>query len=317
LNAPDLESAFHFSTEPGLSRYIKLFISTDEVLAGNPQVEITNSFSAQNFTTTLFDATENIYVLDYYVEDLGESNYIISAIDFSGNTAIDTVNLNVQITNQPLGSSFAVNEMLNVTIPANSSNNKGYLFTQRINLNDIILDLEQIGEIFEFRSSHKLANGLQLRFDLKGVKQTDEDIRKVGLYRFDDESEEWVFLSGASDKYVLNTTITELGKYGIFYDENFVAIPQKFMVHQNYPNPFNPNTTIKFDLPENEKVTLTIFNVLGQRIKTVVSKEFEAGYHKAIWKGRNENGENVGSGLYFYQLKAGKNVINKKMILIR
>ena len=320
LNAPQLQSAFHFSSEPGLARYIKLFVSTDEVLINNPQVQIVNSFSTQNFSTQLFDAAENIYVLDYFVEDLGESNYIISAIDPAGNISIDTVNLNVQSTNQNVISNFVVNQILNVTIPVNGFDKPGYMFVQREKLGNTNLpsgELEQIGDSYVFSSANQLSSDLKLCFDLKSVQLNDEEIRKVGLYRFDANNDEWMFIASANDKYILNAEIENLGTYGTFYNESFVAIPEKFMVHQNYPNPFNPNTTIKFDLPQNEKVTLTIFNLLGQKIKTVVARDFEAGYHKAIWKGKNENGENVGSGIYFYQLKAGKNVVNKKMILIR
>jgi len=317
LNAPGLESAFHYSTEAGLARYVKLYISSDETLNGNPQVEITNTYSTQNYSTTLFDATENIYVLNYYVEDLGQSEYIMTATDFAGNTAIDTVSLNVQTLGKTTVTTFTMNEMLKVTIPANNTKDTGYLYSQRINNKEPIPEFEQIGELYEFNSTKELTNGLNLRFDLKSVQKDEEAIRKVGLYRQNTENGEWKFIAGANDKYVLNTTLSELGQYGVFYDENFVAIPQKFMLHQNYPNPFNPITTIKYDLPEAEKVTLTIFNVLGQKIQTLVSKEMEAGFHKTLWKGRNENGETVTSGVYFYRLQAGKKVVNKKMILIR
>jgi len=56
---------------------------------------------------------------------------------------------------------------------------------------------------------------------------------------------------------------------------------------------------------------------LGQKVKTLVSDNFKAGYHKATWNSKNENGTVVSSGIYFYQLKAGKHVVNKKMVLIR
>jgi len=317
LTAPGLQSAFHYSTEPGLARYIKLYISANEILANNPQVRISNSYSTQNYSTKLFDANENIYVLDYYVEEFGETNYIITAADFAGNSASDTVSLNVQTMGKITATTFAVNDLLNVTIPANQVQETGYLFTQVTKTSKTVSEYEQISDIFEFHSLKKPDNGLQLKFDLKSVQKNEEEIRKVGLYRLDEQTEEWIFIAGATDKYILNTTITVLGKYGLFYNEEFVAIPEKFMVHQNYPNPFNPITTIKYDLPEDENVSLTIFNILGQKIVTLVSQEMQAGYHKSIWNGRNENGETVTSGVYFYRLQSGKNVVNKKMVLIR
>jgi len=94
-------------------------------------------------------------------------------------------------------------------------------------------------------------------------------------------------------------------------------VPLTFMVQQNFPNPFNPVTKIKYGIPHAEKVKIVIYNTLGQKVKTLVSKNQKAGYYEVIWDATNENGFKVGSGIYFYSVKAGKNVANKKMVLIR
>ena len=94
-------------------------------------------------------------------------------------------------------------------------------------------------------------------------------------------------------------------------------IPLTFMVQQNYPNPFNPETVIKYSIPQNEKVEMVIYNTLGQKVKTLVSKNKEAGFYEVLWDATNDYGNTVGSGIYFYRVRAGKHVAIKKMVLLR
>ncbi|MCK6618904.1 MAG: T9SS type A sorting domain-containing protein [Calditrichaceae bacterium] len=93
--------------------------------------------------------------------------------------------------------------------------------------------------------------------------------------------------------------------------------PDVFELSQNYPNPFNPVTHIQFSLAGKVKVKLEVFNVLGQRVKTLVDSDLAPGKHEVAWDGRNDAGARVGSGLYFYRLKAGDYVKSRKMILIK
>jgi hypothetical protein len=97
----------------------------------------------------------------------------------------------------------------------------------------------------------------------------------------------------------------------------FQLIPKDFELSQNFPNPFNPSTTIPYALPQAEKVTLVIYNVLGQKVTTLADKlPREAGYHAVIWDGRNDGGVKVASGVYFLRMQAGKFVKTRKMLLI-
>ena len=86
---------------------------------------------------------------------------------------------------------------------------------------------------------------------------------------------------------------------------------------QNYPNPFNPQTEIAYTLPEGSYVKLEIYNLLGQKVKVLVDEYQSAGTKKVVWDGRNENGEKVSSGIYFYRLDAGNYVQTKKMSLLK
>lgn len=94
-------------------------------------------------------------------------------------------------------------------------------------------------------------------------------------------------------------------------------LPTKFNLGQNYPNPFNPETIIEFDLPQRTEVKLTIFNVLGQQVVTLINKDMQPGYYRETWDGTSDSGNKVASGIYFYRLIAGEVVKTKKMMLLK
>ncbi|MCG8606266.1 FG-GAP-like repeat-containing protein [bacterium] len=95
-------------------------------------------------------------------------------------------------------------------------------------------------------------------------------------------------------------------------------IPTDFELSQNFPNPFNPVTSIRYGLPREANVTLKIFNILGEEVTTLLNEEpHSAGFHIAIWDGRNRPGRRVASGVYLYQLIAGDLREMRKMVLVR
>lgn len=94
-------------------------------------------------------------------------------------------------------------------------------------------------------------------------------------------------------------------------------IPTEFAAGKNYPNPFNPVTEIKYALPVNVKVDIVIYDILGQKVKTLLSGNKSAGYHSIIWDSTNDYGNKVASGIYIYRLKAGAFQTTKKMMLLK
>ena len=94
-------------------------------------------------------------------------------------------------------------------------------------------------------------------------------------------------------------------------------LPGEFSLSQNRPNPFNPSTVIDFALPTRSNVSINIYNVLGQKVSTLVNREYNAGYHKETWDGTIENGTPAASGIYFYKIDAGEFTDTKKMILLK
>ena len=113
--------------------------------------------------------------------------------------------------------------------------------------------------------------------------------------------------------------IGAVSKEGETYSQSFsITLPPKpTTLYQNYPNPFNPSTNITFYLPKQQHVTVAIYDVKGGKIRTLVEGATSVGRHVIQWDGRNDNGGQVGSGVYYYRLKAGKDILTKKLVIVR
>ncbi|MCJ7498340.1 MAG: T9SS type A sorting domain-containing protein, partial [candidate division Zixibacteria bacterium] len=93
--------------------------------------------------------------------------------------------------------------------------------------------------------------------------------------------------------------------------------PSEFILAQNYPNPFNLNTKIEFTLPHPGFASLNIYDLLGRKVKTLVSENLPPGYKSVFWDGKSDSGKEVASGIYFYQLKIGDFSEAKKLVLFK
>ncbi|MEE4312428.1 MAG: FlgD immunoglobulin-like domain containing protein, partial [candidate division KSB1 bacterium] len=95
------------------------------------------------------------------------------------------------------------------------------------------------------------------------------------------------------------------------------SVPSSYALEQNYPNPFNMDTEIIYELPEADYVTVTIYNSLGHEIRTLVSRNHEAGSYAVRWDGRNNSGFDITSGIYIVRLKTNRFTDSKKMLLVK
>jgi hypothetical protein len=176
------------------------------------------------------------------------------------------------------------------------------------------------------------------KYYIKWDDNINESVR-IKLYR-DDHVHIMVIDSVASDRAYLwelggNGFISHGDKYRIYIESRFNnnindlsdamftvqndlsevrenELPKEFSIAQNYPNPFNPSTTIDYELPKSSFVTISVYNILGKEIATLVEGEKSAGYYQVTW-----NAENLPSGIYFYTFKAGNKIATKKMILVK
>ena len=104
---------------------------------------------------------------------------------------------------------------------------------------------------------------------------------------------------------------------GIFEVNSENELPLITKIYQNYPNPFNPETTIRFSLSQPGKVKIEIFNIKGEKVKTLVDQYLEVKNYAMVWDGKDENRKSVASGVYFYKFQTGKHLDTKKMLLIK
>jgi hypothetical protein len=143
-------------------------------------------------------------------------------------------------------------------------------------------------------------------------------------YAYSSADNQWLYYVADSDQdgtsesvwlYLIRAYVS-VGGIGT-EKETIELAPSKYNLAQNYPNPFNPSTTIKFSIPQGNDVVIEIYNMTGQKIKTLVKDYYAAGTYEAAWNGLNENGMKVSSGIYLYRIKAGNYIKTNKMTLLK
>ncbi|MCH8247617.1 MAG: T9SS type A sorting domain-containing protein, partial [Bacteroidetes bacterium] len=157
--------------------------------------------------------------------------------------------------------------------------------------------------------------------ELSGLSETD-----LQLFRSEDMGLTWTRVGGDVDTTANTVTITGVDSFSrwtlgsgvrVGIDESD-PLPSTVRLDQNFPNPFNSYTTIQFALPKAEQVTLIVFNLLGQKVRTLLMQEARpAGVHRLPFDGQNDAGLELTSGIYVYQLKAGDFIHSKKLLLLK
>jgi hypothetical protein len=125
------------------------------------------------------------------------------------------------------------------------------------------------------------------------------------------------FSSGANNQLTSGFWNKKLSYTDVDDQENPSGLPKEFALFQNYPNPFNPQTNIEYALPKGSQVNLVVYNILGQKIRTLVDEFQNAGMKKVMWDGKDQRGNEIPSGIYFYKLKAENYSQTKKMVILK
>ena len=153
------------------------------------------------------------------------------------------------------------------------------------------------------------------KFRIK-IKQTGGGVIYDNQMGAGDNDDPTTALGGGSIK-VHKAAVSKTTASGSEEDLSSGQIPESYGLEQNYPNPFNPSTTITFAVPEASEVTLAIYNLRGQLVRTLVSDQLSAGNHRVTWNGMDIQGNQVSSGVYLYQLRTAAFSQVKKMSLMR
>ncbi len=163
----------------------------------------------------------------------------------------------------------------------------------------------------------EMTYGLEWVAKLK-LKYSDFDEAKIGLYQYDGEA--WVEIPSQGDQGKVVAMIKSAGtskQIAVLYNANHTVVPTDFVLKQNYPNPFNPTTTIRYAITEPTHVSLKIYNILGQEVRTLVEDVEPAGFKSIVWDGKTNEGLSTSSGVYIYRLQAGHYSMARKMVLVK
>ena len=180
------------------------------------------------------------------------------------------------------------------------------------------LEMVTFGEAYQLGPSISCDKDLIISFPLGGLDLKDKDKTLFSIYKYEDEK--WNRLESFLEENSVCAKVKSLGVYRLIYDprgKHIAGIPKTYQLFQNYPNPFNPETQIRYDLPVSGHVKLTIFNILGQKVKVLVDEIQGAGHKSVIWDGKDDHGREVASGIYFYKIGAENFQKTKKMVLLK
>ncbi|MCB9208731.1 MAG: T9SS type A sorting domain-containing protein [Ignavibacteriales bacterium] len=120
-----------------------------------------------------------------------------------------------------------------------------------------------------------------------------------------------------TDQIEIDDVVVRIVGDPVAVDETLSNIPSSFDLKNNYPNPFNPTTNIEFSLVKSDLTTLKVYSITGELVRTLVNSELNAGSYNYVFNGRNDNGQELSSGMYIYELVSGANISAKKMFLIK
>ncbi len=141
------------------------------------------------------------------------------------------------------------------------------------------------------------------------------DESKIGIYQRADDK--WIYAGGEGQSGTVSAKLLNTNAIAVIYNPDHEAAPKVLSLSQNYPNPFNPSTKIRYEVPAETYVTVRIYNMLGQEVRSLVNTVKGVGRYEVDWDGTNDAGQQVASGLYIYRLDAGKISKTRKMLFVK
>jgi photosystem II stability/assembly factor-like uncharacterized protein len=276
---------------------VRLVIGSNELLSA---VEMT-----VNSEPLTMQHQGDLFFGTYTISSAGNLAVQASGTDLASNITF----LNRTYTVSPLTKNVSFS---NYTL---SGDGDGYLILSKADPTQVPPTWKQIGSALDLSvtGDHSgLIAGINYR-DLF-LANSDFDESKIGIYEY--QTDHWEYIGGHGKNGKVSATIHG-GKIAVFYNPDQTSVPREFSLSQNYPNPFNPTTTLRYNVAAQGKVTMKVYNILGQEVRTLVNAVKEPGYYEVMWDGRSDRGAEVSSGMYFYRMEAGKFILTKKMLFIK
>ena len=310
-------------------------IASDGLFTTNEDTDYSGTFSASDvegdsLTYSILDSTDNGTLI---LSDPISGTFTYSPIEnFNGSdsltfivsdgTLLDTGTVNITVVGlNDAPSSFALSEQDSVYITMDNFATDSIFFTW-----DESIDVDGDELLYDFTAS-LIVNG-QVKAEYNSSSLTIREMKIDHQSVFDE-----IFAAQAMfgeiewDVSVRDSMVEVTSENGALtlgvnasaavLSINGELLPEVFALHQNYPNPFNPITTLRYDLPENGMVNITIYDMLGREVKTLINQTQDAGYRSVIWDATNDYGKPVSAGIYLYQIQAREYISTKKMVLLK
>ena len=310
-------------------------IASDGLFTTNEDTDYSGTFSASDaegdsLTYSILDSTDNGTLI---LSDPISGTFTYSPIEnFNGSDSLtfsvsdgillDTGTVNITVVGlNDAPSSFALSEQDSVYITMDNFATDSISFTW-----DESIDVDGDELLYDFTAS-LIVNG-QVKAEYNSSSLTIREMKIDHQSVFDE-----IFAAQAMfgeiewDVSVRDSMVEVTSENGALtlgvnasaavLSINGELLPEVFSLHQNYPNPFNPVTKLRYDLPENGHVNITIYDMLGREVKTLINQTQDAGYRSIIWDATNDYGKPVSAGMYLYQIQAGEYISTKKMVLLK
>lgn len=250
--------------------------------------------AADNLEGTIYNGNSASIVINYLTDGLETGDYSMDLVINSNDPNNPSLTIPVKMK--------VVNE-----VPVELTS-----FTAKNSDGEIILKWQTATETnnrgFEIVRSEKTANKKDYKWNKVSFVDGNGSSSEVNIYSYKDKISKTGTYIYRLNQIDFDGTINKSNEVEVKYTG-----PKEFTLYQNYPNPFNPNTTIKFAVPQQIKVSIKIYNLLGELVKELINnKEFETGYHEIKFDARN-----LSSGIYIYRIETGSFTNSKKMILMK
>ena len=303
---------------PAFTQYIDLFVISKQALATTPSVSIAMP-NQQSSTIPMTKLQPTLYKGEYVLSGEGIATITVTATIQGGQQETFYKSFYIKLLKPTVNNSF-VADKLKLDIPASALSGEKYLVVVPEEAVPNQSGIDQLTDTYFVNPGEmQFQKPITISFFYDNQVLQDKNENHLIIYRI--ESGELIPLESKIDPIdrVVSATVIRNGAFALFYDKNNVAaqIPDKFRLYQNFPNPFNSTTTIRYSLPEASVVKVKIFDIQGRLVADLLNERQETGFHQLMWNGADKNKMVVASGVYFIRVSAGKNILTRKLLLIK
>ncbi|MBU1319157.1 MAG: M6 family metalloprotease domain-containing protein [candidate division Zixibacteria bacterium] len=311
---------------------LDIYLFASEPLGSMPDITLTTPAGPLSEDAVKLDDREaETYVMDYRVEQSG--SYSITVCGRDGRENLGCTSAGFSAAPLLAGKRTILDSydgVFRLSIPSDAAADDGLLllFAESVSAGDFSefepeSDFEPLYRLRTKTSIGALESDATLTVDLNRFNLQADEIASVTILRVDYAGWNRLQTQYDSRSNTITAEISEIGTYVLGKsqfahgsDDN-PSLPGAYLLHQNWPNPFNMETSIAFDLRTPAQTKLVIYNLLGQRVVTLIDQSLDAGSHTISWNGRSDSGNEVSSGVYFYRLESGTFEETKRMLLIK